>query len=90
MPPKRKQRATPRASKQAKTSNEEGESISSIVSMTSNEGLNEGPQPLRSFCDSLGLHLSSSIRSKIIKGEFVDLGSLLTQNIIGYVSSEIR
>ena len=36
------------------------------------------PQQLRSVCDSLGLHLSSVTKTKIHKGEFVDLGSLLT------------
>ena len=44
----------------------------------------QGPQQLRdsqqlcSVCDSLGLHLSAITKSKIHKGEFVDLGSLLT------------
>ena len=37
-----------------------------------------GPHQLRSFCDSLGLHLSESIKTKNHKGEFVKLGSLLT------------
>ena len=37
-----------------------------------------GPQPLRSFCDSLGLHLSKLAKAKIQNGEFTDLGPLLS------------
>ena len=37
----------------------------------------EGPQPLLSVCDSLGLHLSVAVKDKIQKGEFVNLGALI-------------
>ena len=36
-----------------------------------------GPQPLRSVCDSLGLHLPANVNAKIHKGEFVQLGSII-------------
>ena len=87
MPPKRTRpgNAKTTATKRRKTATdskedrhvdiEEGESDSINTITAANQA---GPQPLRSFCDSLGLHLPASIKAKIHKGEFVELGALLT------------
>ncbi len=60
----------------------EGESNlghSSEISANNQLGISSStdPQPLRSLCDSLGLHLPATTKSKIHKGEFVNLGPLL-------------
>ena len=87
MPPKRTRpgNAKTTATKRRKTATdnkedrhldiEEGESYSINTITAANQA---GPQPLRSFCDSLGLHLPASIKAKIHKREFVELGALLT------------
>ena len=61
----------------ATTEVSEGELVQPIEGNTLNISPIPGPQPLRSVCDSLGLHLPANVKAKIHKGEFVQLGSLI-------------
>ena len=71
------------AGNQGKVSNEVTNTIDELCDATASTSSgtisnSTGPQPLRSFCDSLGLHLNQAVKVRIQKGEFIELGSLLT------------
>jgi len=72
--------------KASTSSSQEGESSNDNIPVMINAqndanfslpAVDDGPQPLRSVCDSLGLHLSVATKEKIHKGEFVNLGALI-------------
>lgn len=86
------QRPTPKTSRVSRRNAQERDDgepnavpnvVNVVIPPVVDQPLVQGPQlcdphQLRSVCDSLGLHLSSVTKGKIHKGEFVDLGSLLT------------